>query len=87
MSHKNPCFKNPLARDFSGSPPIKNLPANIRNTCLTPGSRRCHMPRAAKHHGATKPQLLKPPHRNEWPLLTATRESPNAAIKTQHSQK
>ena len=74
--------------DFSGSPPVKNLPANVGNTRLTPGSRRCHMPRATKPHGATKPQLLKPLRRNEeWPLLTATRESPGTAIKTQHSQK
>ena len=30
----------------------------------------------------------KPAHRNEeWPLLAATRESPNAAMKTQCSQK
>ena len=36
----------------------------------------------------TCPGATKPGHCNkEWPLLTTTRESPNIASKTQHSQK
>ena len=45
------------------------------------------VPRAVLHNERSH-RNEKPPHCNEeWPPLTATRESPCAATKTQHSQK
>ena len=82
-------YLNVFSGDFPGGPEVKNLPANSRDTGLTPGPGRSHMlrgylarsPRAqslcsAKREATTR----RSPH-------TSTRESPLAARKPQHRQK
>ena len=87
---------------FPGGLVVKNLPCNARNTSVIPfqedlNSADQRSPQAT----TTKPSCLEPvlcnkrSHHNEkpekgnteQPLLTTTRESLQAAMKTHHSQK
>ena len=74
--------------EFPGGAVVKNPPANAGDMGSIPGPGRSHMPQSNKacalqllslHSRAHEPQLLSP--------LAATRESPHASTKTQHSQK
>ena len=74
-------------KDFPVGPEVKNPLANEGDMGFIPGLGRPHKlrgnytcePQLSLHSRAWEPQ--------EKPLLTATRESPNAAMKTQHSSK
>ena len=82
---------------------VENLPANAGDTGTSPGLGGSHMPRSnwAREPqllslcvwslcSATREAAIvkRPVHRDEeWPPLAATRESPHAETKTQHSQK
>ena len=82
---------------------VENLPANAGDTGSSPGLGGSHMPRSnwAREPqllslcvwslcSATREAAIvkRPVHRDEeWPPLAATRESPHAETKTQHSQK
>ena len=77
---------------------VENPPANAGNTASILGPGRFHMPQSSR---ALAPQLLslcsatKEPtatrspstKTREWPQVSATREIPLAAMKTQNSQK
>ena len=77
---------------FTGGTVVENLPASAGDTGSSPGLGRSHMPRSNwAHEPTTEPVCLepvlcnkrghdseRPTHRDEeWPLLTATRESPH----------
>ena len=82
---------------------VENLPASAGDTGSSPGLGRSHMPqsnwarepqllslRVWSLCSATREAAIvkRPTHRDEeWPPLAATRESPRAETKTQHSQK
>ena len=81
---------------------VESLPANAGDTGSSPGLGGSHMPRSDWAHvpqllslrvwslcsAARGCNSERPVHRDEeWPLLAATRESPHAEAKTQHSQK
>ena len=87
---------------FPGGVVVENLPANAGDTGSSPGLGRSHMlwSNEARVPQLLKPMSLepvlcnkrsyrneKPAHRNKEPPFAATRESPCAAKKTQHSQK
>ena len=90
-------------RDFPGGPGHKNLSARAGDTGLIPGLERvhmrwskwAHMPQLLESalpepglHSERGHGIKKPEHRSEaQPLLTATRENPRAATKTQHNHK
>ena len=59
-------------RDFPGGAVVKNLPANVGDTGLSPGPGRSHMPRSKQ---ACVPQLLSLRSRAREPQLL----SPHAA--------
>ena len=85
--------------DFSGDPVLKNLPANAEDMGSIPGPGRPHVPggQLSLCPTPTEPACFttkapssqwKPTHHNEeWSLNAATRESPSAATRTQHSKK
>ena len=81
---------------------VENLPANAGDTGSGPGLGGSHMPRSGWARepqllslrvwglcsAAGEAAIVRPAHRDEeWPPLAATRESPRAETKTQHSQK
>ena len=81
---------------------VENPPANAGDTGSSPGLGRSHMLRsdwarepqllslrACSLCSATRGRdSERPAHRDEeWPPLAATRESPRAETRTQHSQK
>ena len=87
-------------RDSAGGPVVKNLPANAgsqlqslvqKNSlcsrqlslCTTVTEPACLQPRpySMRSHRNEKPVNLN----EEWSPLTATRESPDTAMKTQHN--
>ena len=87
---------------FPGGAVVENLPANAGDTGSSPGLGRSHMLRSSWAREPQLLSLRiwslcsttrgrnseRPTHRDEeWPPLTATRESPRTETKTQHSQK
>ena len=79
-------FKN-LNQDLPGGPGVKNPPANAGDPGSILGLGRLHMLWGNLSPCATTTGE-KPVHcTREQPPLTAGRESPNAAMKTQSSQK
>ena len=93
------CFPlNTLSRNFPSGPVVKNLPADARDTGLMPGpgtkipdvrgqlSKTC-VPRACAPPQQKPPQPAARAAQLEISsLLTAAREGPQAAMKTQQSQ-
>ena len=86
--------------DFAVGPVVKNLPANAGDTVQSLVWKISHAaeqlspcaattePMAWNPHSTRGHHNKKTTHHNEQsPLLTATRESPHAAMKTQNSQK
>ena len=72
----------------------KSLPANAGDMGLIPGSGRSPIPRgnqvcvpATVEAACLEPVLVRSHRNEEYPLLTATKESPHTAAKTQHNQK
>ena len=69
-------------QNLPGGPVVWNPPANAGDTGLIPGPGGSHIPRGNSAH---EPSMQ---HNKEWPLpLSAARENPHTAAKTQHSQK
>ena len=81
-------------RDFPGGPVVKNPPANTGDMGLISGLGRFHMLQLlnliciqSPCSTTGKDTAMRSQHpTTEWPLLTATRQSPSAATKTKHSQ-
>ena len=69
-------------QDLPGGPVVGTTPANAGDTGLIPGPGGSHIPQSNSAH---EPSVH---HNKEWPLpLSAARENPYTAPKTQHSQK
>ena len=96
-------YINKSWQGFPGGAVVENLPANAGDTGSSRGLGRSHMPRSnwAREpqllslrvwslcpRNSRSCDSERPAHRDgEWPPLAATRESPSAEMKTQHSQK
>ena len=92
-----------MAGGFPGGAVAGSLPANAGDTGSGPGPGRSHVPWGnwAREPRLLRPVRLEPVlqnerghrsgrpahHSEEWPPLTAARERPHAATKTQCSQK
>ena len=91
-----------LLVSLAGGSVVKNLPANAGDRSSIPGPGRAHTLQSNSApalqllslcSGAWEPHLLSPQARSlcsvtgEQPRLTAARESPHAAARTQHGHK
>ena len=90
-------------KGFPGGAVVESLPTNAGDTGSSPGLGRSHMPwsnwarepQLLRLHVWSLCSAIvrgrdseRPVHHDEeWPQLAATRESPHAEKKTQHSQK